>query len=62
VERGERPASNQYLKRLAYILKLDLKEVPSKFNADEINKDFGEMEHLTHGLKATELQIKKGKK
>ena len=62
VERGERPASNDYLKPLADILKLDLKEVQSKFIADKINKDFGQMEHLTHGLKAAEQQIKKRKK
>jgi len=62
VERGDRPASPDYLKPIAEILHLDLKEVQSKFIADKINKDFGEMEHLTHGLKAAEQQIKKGKK
>lgn len=62
VERGERPASPGYLKPLSEILQLDLKEVQSKFIADKINKDFGGMEHLTHGLKAAEKQIKKGKK
>ena len=63
VERGERPASNDYLKPLADILKLDLKEVQSKFIEDKINKDFGGMEHLTHGLKAAEKKIrtKRGK-
>jgi hypothetical protein len=39
-----------------------LKEVQSKFIADKINKDFGDMEHLTDGLKAAEQQIKKKKK
>ena len=62
VERGERPASPDYLKPLADILQLDLKEVQSKFIADKINKDFGDMEHLTDGLKAAEQQIKKKKK
>jgi len=62
VERGERPASPDYLKGFAKILELDLKEVQSKFIADKINKDFGTMEHLTHGLKAAEKQIKTKKK
>jgi len=62
VERSERPASPIYLKLLAEILQLDLKEVQSKFIADKINKDFGDMEHLTHGLKAAEKQIKNKKK
>ena len=62
VERGERPASNEYLKPLADILQLDLKEVQTKFIADKISKDFGGMEHLTDGLKAAEQQIKKKKK
>ena len=62
VERSERPASPVYLKPLAEILQLDLKEVQSKFIADKINKDFGDMEHLTHGLKAAEKQIKNKKK
>lgn len=62
VERGDRPASPDYLKPLADILQLDLKEVQSIFIADKINKDFGDMEHLTHGLKAAEKQIKNKKK
>lgn len=62
VERGERPASPDYLKPLSEILKLDIKEVQSKFIADKINKDFGGMEHLTEGLKAAEQQIKRKKK
>jgi len=62
VERGERPASADYLKRLAEILKLEIKEVQSKFIADKINKDFGGMEHLTEGLKAAEQQIKRKRK
>lgn len=62
VERGERPASNDYLKPLSEILLLDLKEVQSKFIAAKINKDFGDKEHLTHGLKAAEKQIKTKKK
>lgn len=62
VERGDRPASPDYLKPLADILQLDLKEVQSKFIADKIDKDFGDMEHLTDGLKAAEQQIKKRKK
>jgi transcriptional regulator with XRE-family HTH domain len=62
VERGERPASPEYLKPLADILQLDLKDVQSKFIADKISKDFGDLEHLSEGLKAAEKQIKKRKK
>lgn len=62
VERGERPASPEYLKPLSEILKLDLKEVQSKFIADKISKDFAGMEHLTEGLKEAEKQIKRNKK
>jgi transcriptional regulator with XRE-family HTH domain len=62
VERGERPASPDYLKPLAEILELDLKEVQAKFIADKIDKDFGGLEHLTHGLKAAEKNIKSKKK
>jgi transcriptional regulator with XRE-family HTH domain len=62
VERGDRPASLDYLKPLSEILKLDLKEVQTKFIADRINKDFGKMEHLTEGLKAAEKQIKNKRK
>lgn len=62
VERGERPASPDYLKPLAEILQLDIKEVQAKFIADKIAKDFGSLEHLNEGLKAAGKQIKKGKK
>lgn len=62
VERGERPASPDYLKPLSEILELDLKEVQTNFIADKINKDFGGLEHLNEGLKAAEKQIKKRKK
>lgn len=62
VERGDRPASPDYLNPLANILQLDLKEIQTKFIADKINKDFGEMEHLTEGLKAAEKQIKMKRK
>lgn len=62
VERGERPASPDYLKPLSEILQMDLKEVQTTFIADKINKDFGGLEHLTEGLKAAEKQIKKTKK
>ncbi len=62
VERGERPASPDYLKPLAEILELDLKRVQAKFIADKIDKDFGGLEHLTHGLKAAEKNIKSKKK
>lgn len=62
VERGERPASPDYLKPLSEILQLDLKEVQTTFIADKINKDFGGIEHLAEGLKAAEKQIKKTKK
>ena len=62
VERGERPASPDYLKPLSQILQLDLKDVQSKFIADKIDKDFGGLEHLTHGLKAAEKNIKSKEK
>ncbi|HEY5371749.1 MAG TPA: helix-turn-helix transcriptional regulator [Hanamia sp.] len=62
VERGERPASPDYLQQLAEILKLDFKEVQTKFIVDKISKDFGGMKHLTDGLKAAEQQIKKKRK
>ncbi|MFT3979447.1 MAG: helix-turn-helix transcriptional regulator [Ferruginibacter sp.] len=62
VERGERPASQDYLQPLAEILKLELKEVQTKFIADKISKDFEGLEHLTDGLKAAEQQIKKRNK
>lgn len=62
MERGERPASPDYLKPLSEILQLDLKEVQTTFIADKINKDFGGLEHLTKGLKAAEKQIQKTKK
>ncbi|HRJ39562.1 MAG TPA: helix-turn-helix transcriptional regulator [Flavobacteriales bacterium] len=61
VERGERPASPDYLKPLSEILQLDLKEVQSKFIADKINKELGGLEHLSHGLKAAEKNIKSKK-
>lgn len=62
VERGERPASPDYLKPLAEILELDLKEVQTTFIADKINKDFGSLEYLTEGLKEAEKQFKRRKK
>ncbi|MFN3639359.1 MAG: helix-turn-helix domain-containing protein [Flavobacterium sp.] len=62
VERGERPASPDYLRPLAEILELDLKEVQTNFIADKINKDFGGLEHLTEGLKEAEKQLKRRKK
>ncbi len=62
VERGDRPASPDYLKPLAEILELDLKEVQTNFIADKINKDFGGLEHLTEGLKEAEKQLKRRKK
>lgn len=62
VERGERPASPDYLKPLAEILELDLKEVQTTYIADKINKDFGRLEHLTEGLKEAEKQLKRKKK
>lgn len=61
VERGERPASPDYLKPLSEILQLDLKEVQSKFIADKIDKELGGLEHLAHGLKAAEKNIKNRK-
>lgn len=62
VERNERPSSPSYLKPLAEILKLDLKEVQTKFIADKIDKDFAGMEHLTEGLKVAQQNQKKSKK
>lgn len=62
VERGERPASPDYLRPLSEILELDLKEVQTNFIADKINKDFGGLEHLTEGLKEAEKQLKRRKK
>lgn len=62
VERGERPASPEYLKPLAEILEIELKEIQTKFIADKISKDFNGLEHLSDGLKEAEKQIKSGKK
>lgn len=62
IERGERPASPDYLKQLSEILNLDLKEVQTTFIADKISKELGGLEHLSEGLKAAGKQIKKGKK
>jgi len=61
VERGERPASPDYLKGIADILELDLKLVQTKFIADRIEKDFGKMEHLSDGLKEVEKHLKRKK-
>lgn len=62
VERGERPASPDYLKLLSEILELDLKEVQTTYIADKITKDFGGLEHLSEGLKEAEKQIKSKKR
>jgi transcriptional regulator with XRE-family HTH domain len=62
VERGIRPASPDYLKPLAEILELDLKEVHTTFIADKINKDFGGLEYLIEGLKEAEKQLKRKKR
>lgn len=62
VERGERPASPDYLKPLSEILELDLKEVQTTYIADKISKDFGRLEHLREGLKKAEKQIKSKKR
>lgn len=59
VERGERPALPEYLKPLADILQLDLKEIQSKFIVEKIAKDFGQMEHLNEGLKAASKKLKR---
>jgi transcriptional regulator with XRE-family HTH domain len=61
VERGERAASPDYLKAIANILQLDLREVQTKFIADKIEKDFGDMEHLSEGLKEVEKYLKRKK-
>ena len=62
VERGERPASPDYLQPLADILKLNLKEIQINFITDKISKDFKGMEYLIDGLKATEQLLTKRKK
>ena len=62
VERGERPASPDYLKPLSEILELKLKEVQTTYIADKITKDFGALEHLSEGLKEAEKQIKSKKR
>jgi transcriptional regulator with XRE-family HTH domain len=62
VERSERPASPDYLQPLAEILCIDLKEIQTIYIADRINKDFGNLEHLSEGLKEAEKQINKSKK
>ena len=62
VERGERPASPDYLKPLSEILELDLKEVQTTYIANKIRKEFGGLEHLSEGLKEAEKQIKSKKK
>jgi transcriptional regulator with XRE-family HTH domain len=62
VERGERPASPDYLKPLSEILELDLKEVQTTYIADKISKDFGGLEYLSEGLKEAEKQIKSKKR
>lgn len=56
VERGDRPISIEYLKPLSEILLIELKEIQVHFIADKINKDFGDMEHLSDGLKAAAEQ------
>lgn len=58
VERGERPASPDYLRPLSEILQLDLKQVQSNFIADKIGKELGGLEHLALGLRAAEKNIK----
>ena len=62
VERGERPASIDYLRPLADILKLELKHVQTKFIVDKIAKDFEGLEYLAVGLKAAEKEILKQNK
>lgn len=59
IERGERSATPEFLKPLATILSLSLKEVQTNYIQERIIKDFGEMEHLSDGLKATEKLINK---
>jgi len=61
VERGERPASVDYLKALSDILEIDLKVIQTRFIADRIEKDFGNMEHLADGLKEVENHLKRRK-
>lgn len=53
IERGERPGSPD-LQPHAKILKLDIKELLTKYIAGKISKDCGEMEHLPQFLKAAE--------
>jgi transcriptional regulator with XRE-family HTH domain len=62
VERGERPASPDYLKPWLEIPELDLKEVQTTYIADKISKDFGGLEHLSERLIKAEKQIKSKKR
>jgi len=62
VERGERPASKDYLKPLAEILNLDLKDIQTKYIADKITKDFEGLEHVQSGLKAAENMLNQKRK
>ena len=61
VERGERPASTDYLKPLAEILKLDLKDIQTIYIAEKITKDIEGFEHLNEGLKAVEKKLNEKK-
>mgnify|MGYP001768275332 CR=1 FL=1 len=59
VERGERSASVDYLKPLAEILNLNLKDIQTKYISDKIAKDFAGLEHLEDGLKDAENKLNK---
>jgi transcriptional regulator with XRE-family HTH domain len=62
VERGERPASTEYLKPLADILGIDLRSIQVTFISDRILGEFGELEHVIEGVKEAEKQIKRMRK
>lgn len=62
VERGDRPISKEYLKPLSEILRVELKEIQIHFITDVIDKDLGQLEFVSEGLKEAEKQIKKLKK
>ena len=62
IERGERQTHQNYLRPLSEVLKIELKEIQTKFIAERIEIDFGELEHLTLGLKAAEINLIRKKK
>jgi transcriptional regulator with XRE-family HTH domain len=62
VERGERPITKEYLRPLADILRLKLKQIQVKFITDNVHRELGGLEYVLEGLKEAEKQIRKTKK